>query len=138
MAEHFCVRLAGQTNWIPLVSDGELVRDLEEAIRTACANYGDEWCELGNNEQSAMQGNKGIVRSTDDPNAKRYDVNASVYSLDGGASDGAYDLHHEGATPEEICASLLKVLKADWGLADCEGPFRLEINIGPQGSGDEL
>jgi hypothetical protein len=67
-----------------------------------------------------------------------YDVNASVYELNGDGSDGAYDLLLEGATPEEIGRKLTEVLSSDWGLTGSDGPFRLEIHIGPAGSRDVL
>lgn len=70
--------------------------------------------------------------------ARIYDVNASICELKGDGSDGAHDLHLEGATPEEIGQKLTEVLSSEWGLADSAGPFRLELHIGPAGTRDEL
>lgn len=67
-----------------------------------------------------------------------YDVRASVYEMDGGGSDGAYSLIGDKLTAEEIAARILETLKSDWGLTNSDGPFRLTINIGPAGRGDDL
>jgi hypothetical protein len=69
---------------------------------------------------------------------RRYDVNASVYEMDGRGSDGAYSMICRGATAAEIGRQLTEVLSGDWGLANSDGPFRLEINVGPAGRGDDL
>ncbi len=68
---------------------------------------------------------------------KRFDVRASCYQMNGDGSDGAYDLLLDNATAQEIGDKLVEVL-ADFGLANCEGPFRLQINIGDAGQGDNL
>lgn len=139
MPKLFRVRLAGESDWRPLERNDRLVYDLELAIQVANDDFGDDWCELTNGEQSAMRGNRGIVRSTDAPDAKRFDVNASVIALNGSGSDGAYDLIGAGQTPEELCAKLLAVLKGDWGLTcGTDVPCYLEIHIGPAGMGDDL
>ena len=73
----------------------------------------------------------------------RIDVNASVFALDGGSSDGAYSLILRNETPAELCKQLLRVLSEKWGMVEggINGTFvpsRLQLNIGPSGTGDNL
>lgn len=81
-------------------------------------------------------------RETERPEGRLYDVNASCYALDGSSSDGAYDLHFRAASAREIADQLFLTLSDDWGLCEAGSdkplPCRLEINIGPAGSSDNL
>ena len=66
-----------------------------------------------------------------------YDVNASLFEIDGGGSDGAYDLVLRGVTADEIADKLRETLSGEWGLTNA-GPCRLGLSIGPAGSGDSM
>jgi hypothetical protein len=69
---------------------------------------------------------------------QRYDVRASVHELHGAGSDAAYDLLLDSVTATEVAEALRDVLTSDWGLTNSLGPFRLSIEIGPAGTGDDL
>jgi hypothetical protein len=69
---------------------------------------------------------------------QRYDVRAAVSELHGEGSDAAYDLILDGATADEVAEALRDVFAFDWGLTNSPGPFRLSIEIGPAGTGDDL
>ena len=87
------------------------------------------WLKAGRPDKDTEMANTAV---------KRYDVRASVYEINGTGADGAYSLVVDAATPEDIGKKLTETLQDDWGLSNSKGPFRLEINIGPAGTGDDL
>jgi predicted transposase YbfD/YdcC len=81
---------------------------------------------------------KLIVQAHARRSARTYDVRASIHELHGEGSGGAYDLLLDGVTGTEVAEALRDVLTSDWRLTSSPGPFRLAIEIGPAGTGDDL